>query len=105
MEINKFDGKSNFSLWQARVKDVLIQQGLIDALLCDEKPTTMEVRDWKRLQMQAVSTIRMYLTDEVVIHVLSETSRRCCCRSSRSCTWRSLSPTLFSSGGSFTNCG
>ena len=25
MEINKFDGKSNFSLWQARVKDVLIQ--------------------------------------------------------------------------------
>ena len=45
MEINKFDGKSNFSLWQARVKDMLIQQGLIDALLHDEKPTTMEVLD------------------------------------------------------------
>ena len=74
MEINKFDGKSNFSLWQARMKDVLIQQGLIDALLCDWKPTTMEVWDWKWLQMQVVSTIRMYLTDEVVIHVLSETS-------------------------------
>ena len=51
IEINKFDGKTNFSLRQARVKDVLIQQGLIEALLCDEKPTTMEVRDWKRLQM------------------------------------------------------
>ena len=51
MEINKFDGKSNFSWWQARVKDVLIQQGLIDALLCDEKPTTMELWDWKQLQM------------------------------------------------------
>ena len=49
MEINQFDGKSNFSLWEARVKDVLIQQGLIEALLCDEKPTTMEVRDWKWL--------------------------------------------------------
>ena len=73
IEINKFDDQSNFSLWQARVKDVLIQQGLIDALLCDEKPTTMEVQDWKRLQMQVVSTICMYLTDEVVIHVLSET--------------------------------
>ena len=73
MEINKFDGKSNFSLWQARVKDVLIQQGLIDALLCDEKLTTLEVLDWKWLQMQTVSTIRMYLADEVVIHVLSET--------------------------------
>ena len=45
MEINKFDDKSNFSMWQARMKDVLIQQGLIDALLCEEKPTTMEVRD------------------------------------------------------------
>ena len=74
MEINKFDGKSNFSLSQAKVKDVLIQQGLIDALLCEEKSTTMEVQDWRWLQMRAVSTIRMYLTDEVVIHVLSETS-------------------------------
>ena len=33
MKINKFDGKSNFSLWQARMKDVLIQRGLIDAHL------------------------------------------------------------------------
>ena len=56
------------------MKDVLIQQGLIDALLYDEKQTIMEVRDWKRLQMQTVSTIHMYLTDEVVIYMLSETS-------------------------------
>ena len=48
------------------MKDVLIQQRLIDALLCEEKPTTMKVRDWKWLQMQTVSTIRMYLADEVV---------------------------------------
>ena len=74
MEINKFDGKNNFSLWQSKVKDVLIQQRLIDILLCKEKPTTMEVRDWRRPQMQAVSTNCMYLADEVVIHVLSETS-------------------------------
>ena len=32
----------------------------------------MEVQDWRRLQMQTVSTIRMYLADEVVIHVLDE---------------------------------
>ena len=72
--INKFDEKSNFSLWQARVKDILIQQGLIDTLLCKEKLTTMEVQDWRQLQMQMVSTIRIYLMDEVVIHVLGETS-------------------------------
>ena len=45
MKINRFDGKSNFFLWWAKVKDVLIQQGLIDAFLCDEKPTTIEVQD------------------------------------------------------------
>ena len=45
MEINRFDEKSNFSLWQARVKDVLIQQGLIDALLYEKKPTIMKVQD------------------------------------------------------------
>ena len=55
------------------MKNVLIQQGLIDALLCEEKSTTMEVQDWRWLQMQAVSTIRMNLADEVVIHVLSKT--------------------------------
>ena len=74
MKVNRFDRKSNFSLWQARVKDVLIQQGLIDTLLYDEKPTTMEVHDWRRLQMQTVSMICLYLMDEVIIHVLDETS-------------------------------
>ena len=49
VEINRFDGKSNFSLWYVRVKDVLIQQGLIDALLYEEKPTTMEVQNWRQL--------------------------------------------------------
>ena len=43
IEINWFDEKSNFFLWQAKVKDVLIQQGLIDALLCKKKPTTMKL--------------------------------------------------------------
>ena len=42
MQINRFDGKNNFFLWQARVKDVLIQQGLINALLCKEKPSIMK---------------------------------------------------------------
>ena len=74
MKINKFDRKNNFSLWQARMKNVLIQQELIDALLCEEKLATMEVQDWRWLQMQAVSMICLYLTDEMVIHILDETS-------------------------------
>lgn len=47
IEINRFDGKGNFFLWQARVKDVLIQHGLIDALLYEKMPATIEVKDWK----------------------------------------------------------
>ena len=73
IKINWYDGKSNFFLWQARVKDVLIQQGLIDALLCEEKLTTMEKKDWGRLQMQVVSMICLYMMDDVVIYLLSET--------------------------------
>ena len=30
--IVKFDGFGNFGLWQRRVKDVLVQQGLVKAL-------------------------------------------------------------------------
>ena len=74
VDINRFDGKSNFSLWQARVKDVLIQQGLIDALICNERPSTMEEKNWTWIQMQTVSMIRLYLADDVVIHVLNESS-------------------------------
>ena len=43
VEISRFDGKNNFFLWQVKMKDVLIQQGLIDSLLCEEKPTIMKV--------------------------------------------------------------
>ena len=56
------------------MKDVLIQQRLIDVLLCEEKLTTIEMNDWRQLQMQVVSTICLYLADDVVIHVLGKTS-------------------------------
>ncbi|RYQ93311.1 hypothetical protein Ahy_B09g099583 [Arachis hypogaea] len=32
LEIEKFDGRINFGLWQIQVKDVLIQSGLHKAL-------------------------------------------------------------------------
>ena len=31
-DVMKFDGTGNFGLWQQRVKDVLVQQGLVKAL-------------------------------------------------------------------------
>ena len=53
---------------------MLIQQGLIEALIYQERPGTMEEDTGRWLQTQTVSTIRLYLTDDVAIHVLNETS-------------------------------
>jgi hypothetical protein len=32
VDLVKFDGTSNFGLWQRRVQDLLVQQGLVKAL-------------------------------------------------------------------------
>ena len=55
------------------MKDVLIQQGLIEALIYQERLATMEEETWRWLQIEAVSTIRLYLTNDVAIHILNET--------------------------------
>ena len=39
-----FDGKTNFSIWQSTVKDMLVQQGLYKALL-EKKPEDMKYND------------------------------------------------------------
>ena len=73
VNIVKFDGSGNFRLWQRRVKDVLVQQGLVKAL-SGKQPKGMNVTDWKDLEMQVASTIRMCLADEVMYHVMDEES-------------------------------
>src|SRR5437588_2098099 len=52
-EIIKFDGTGNFGLWQRRVKDLLVQQGMVKALL-EEKPESMEKTEWKELEAKAL---------------------------------------------------
>uniref|UniRef100_A0A2N9IR91 CCHC-type domain-containing protein n=1 Tax=Fagus sylvatica TaxID=28930 RepID=A0A2N9IR91_FAGSY len=55
----KFDGTGNFGLWQRRVKDLLVQQGLVKALYGKtKKPEKMTDDEWEELDMKAVSTIR-----------------------------------------------
>ena len=49
-EVQKFDGTSNFALWQTRVKDLLPQQGCLKALR-DVMPAKMDKDDWEELQM------------------------------------------------------
>uniref|UniRef100_A0A2N9GCQ1 Integrase catalytic domain-containing protein n=1 Tax=Fagus sylvatica TaxID=28930 RepID=A0A2N9GCQ1_FAGSY len=45
----KFDGTGNFGLWQRRVKDLLVQQGLVKALYGKtKKPEKMTDDEWER---------------------------------------------------------
>lgn len=47
-EVVRFDGSMNFALWQMRVKDLLVQQG-ISRVLSEKKPTKVEDGKWKEI--------------------------------------------------------
>ena len=68
-QIEKFDGKGNFSVWQCVVKDVLVQQGLIDALEGSKSEKTSD-EEWKVMEQKAVSTIHLCLSDEVKYSII-----------------------------------
>lgn len=72
-DLVKFDGSGIFGLWQTKVKDLLAQQGVSKALK-GEKPAKMEDDDWEEMQLQAAATIRLCLSDQVMYHVMEETS-------------------------------
>ncbi|PHT95375.1 hypothetical protein T459_03257 [Capsicum annuum] len=87
-EIEKFDGRINFDLWQVQVKDVLIQSGLYKAL--KERPTSekgdkdseksqsskdsekfrISDEEWEELDMKAASPIRLFLAKNVLANVI-----------------------------------
>ena len=70
-DVEKFCGKGNFSLWQRRMKDLLIQQGVHKALLGKEKkPKTMKDVKWVEMDEKVASTIRFNLGDEVIYNIL-----------------------------------
>lgn len=87
-EIEKFDGRINFGLWQVQVKDVLIQSGLHKALKGrptsvkddkgseksessgDSEKSKMNDEEWEELDMKAASQIRLCLAKNVLANVI-----------------------------------
>ena len=61
-EVEKFDETNNFGMWQCKVMDVLVQQELNIAL--DDKTAELSDKDWEKINRQACSTIRLYLTKD-----------------------------------------
>ena len=71
-KISLFDGKINFMIWQSTIQDLLVQQGL-DQALEDERPTSINETKWTKIQRRVVSMIRLALAPEIK-HVLKKTS-------------------------------
>ena len=74
-DFGKFDGKGNFSLWQQRMKDLLVQNRIYKVLV-REKPEKMCPEDWEELEEIAFSTIRMCLADQVLTEIGMETTAK-----------------------------
>ena len=72
-DFGKFDSKGNFSLWQQRMKDLLVQNRIYKVLV-REKPEKMSPEDWKELEEIAFSTIKMCLADQVLPEIGMETT-------------------------------
>lgn len=54
--LQPFNGKTNFSIWQSIVKDILAQQGLTKVLEGKvKKPVTMKDEEWADLEAKAVA--------------------------------------------------
>ena len=69
----KFDGSGNFGLWQRRIKDLLVQQGMVKVLY-GKQLDGMNNMDWKDLKAKTAAMIKLCLVDDVMYHVMDEES-------------------------------
>ena len=70
VDFEKFAGKENFSIWKVRVKDLLVQLKLDQAL--EEKPDGMSDKQWFSLEKKACAMIRGCLSDATLYLVIEE---------------------------------
>ncbi|MFQ6661961.1 hypothetical protein Gotur_029954 [Gossypium turneri] len=70
-EIEKFDGETNFNLWQIRMMTILVQTGL-KKVVTEKKPENLNQTEWEELDENALSTIQLCLSNMVLREVLME---------------------------------
>ncbi|KAB2636373.1 hypothetical protein D8674_026907 [Pyrus ussuriensis x Pyrus communis] len=76
-EIEKFDGMSNFAMWQCEVRDVLMQQGLVVVL--GDMSLSMTKKEWEILNAHVCSTIWLCLGKQQKYGVMNITSAKELC--------------------------
>lgn len=58
-EIEKFDGSKSFGLWRTKMRGMLVQQGLVKALMGRSKmPETMSEEEKEEMDEKALSAIQ-----------------------------------------------
>ncbi|KAG8483965.1 hypothetical protein CXB51_023199 [Gossypium anomalum] len=70
-EIEKFDGETNFNLWQVRMMAILVQSGLKKVVI-RKKPENLNKTEWEELDEKALSAIQLCLANMVLQGVLIE---------------------------------
>ena len=63
-EVTKYDGRTDYLLWERQVKGVLRATGL--GKLLKDQPSDVDIDDWQDMQEQAVSTVMLYLQPNVI---------------------------------------
>jgi gag-polypeptide of LTR copia-type len=75
IEIEKFNGQS-FELWKLKMEDLLVDKDQWIAVDPGTKPTAMSDEDWKKLDRKAKSTIRLCVSDSVLLNVSGEATAK-----------------------------
>ncbi|XP_038889301.1 uncharacterized protein LOC120079211 [Benincasa hispida] len=74
-EIEKFDGKTNFDLWKAKIKTVLGQQKALLAITNPAKyPETLTDTEKKTIEVNAYGTIVLNVIDSVLRQIVDQTT-------------------------------
>jgi hypothetical protein len=68
MEIEKFNGKI-FELWKLKMEDLLVDIDQWIVVDLGTAPTRTSADDWKKTDQKEKSTIRLCLSDSVLLNV------------------------------------
>nr|GEU89796.1 retrovirus-related Pol polyprotein from transposon TNT 1-94 [Tanacetum cinerariifolium] len=74
-DIDKFEGKISFAIWKVHMQAVLTHHGYKKARRgIAHKPQSMSDEYWLELDEKALATIQLFLTREVLLEVIHETT-------------------------------
>eukprot|EP00253_Pinus_taeda_P001427 PITA_01427 len=75
IEIEKFNGQS-FELWKLKMEDLLVDKDQWIAVDLGTKPTGVSDEEWKKLDQKAKSTIRLCVSDLVLLNISGEATSK-----------------------------